>query len=63
MSFEYYDLLIWLTKYIKFMIKYILQYEIPLQVKFLKSRSIPIFLGYDLINIISSNMELKLVFE
>ena len=33
--FECYDLLISLTKGIKFMITYILQYEIPLQVNFL----------------------------
>ena len=32
--FECHDLLIRLAKCIKFMIKYILQYEIPLKIKF-----------------------------
>ena len=41
-SFECHDLLIGLTKCIKFMITYILQYEIPLQMKFIN-------LGHDLL--------------
>ena len=42
MSFECYDLFIGITKYINFMITYILQYEIPLQMKFIN-------LGHDLL--------------
>ena len=40
--FACHDLPIWVTKCIKFMIRYILQYEIPLQVKFSN-------LGHDLL--------------
>ena len=42
MSFECYNLLIRLTKCIKFMITYILQYEIPFRMQFLN-------LGHDLL--------------
>ena len=45
------------------MITYILQYEIPLRVKILNLVHDPTFLGYDLIDIISSNMDLQLVHE
>ena len=48
-----------LTKCIKFMKTYILQYEISLKTKMFKSRSWPTFMGYDLIDIILSNMDLK----
>ena len=50
--FGCHDLLIRLTKGMKFMITYIF-----------KSRSSPTLLGYDLIGIISSNIHLKLVYE
>ena len=43
------------------MVTYILQYEIP-QTEFFRSRSWPTFLGYDLIDIILSNMYLQLVY-
>ena len=42
MLFECYDILNWLIKCIKFMITYILQYEIPFRIQFLN-------LGHDLL--------------
>ena len=63
MSFECYDLLIQLTKCMKFMITYILQYEIPFRMQFPNLGHDLLFLSYDLIDIISYHMHLQLVDE
>ena len=54
--FSCYDLLISLWKCIRFIVTYILQYELSIG----KSRSLPTFQVYDLIDVISSNVPLNL---